>query len=164
VAITWRLLSHWLAIRAFREQLRSNGCLCWRHNSGFQQTCHIIEQHFQIVSANVFFSVTTQTTCYFELWTWRKPKNVSLYQARQELYKIKYSGPFWPFTPVADSVKNVLHIFQGQNRRHRPTVYCYSEDEVRQSLLELGTCPLYSPGSQMREQGHENWPGWEASE
>jgi hypothetical protein len=39
-AVTWRLLSHCLAKDVSVEPLPSNGCLCWLHNSGFQQTCH----------------------------------------------------------------------------------------------------------------------------
>jgi hypothetical protein len=36
---TWLLLSHRLATVVFTELFHSNGCLCWFHNSGIQQTC-----------------------------------------------------------------------------------------------------------------------------
>jgi hypothetical protein len=39
-AITRRLLSHCLATAVFLEPFPSNGCLCWLHNSSFQQICH----------------------------------------------------------------------------------------------------------------------------
>jgi hypothetical protein len=47
-AITWRLLSHCIGTGLFTEPFPSNGCLCWLHNSGFQQTCHIINEHLHI--------------------------------------------------------------------------------------------------------------------
>jgi hypothetical protein len=34
------LLSHCLVTGVLEELFPSNGCLCWLHNSGFQQTCH----------------------------------------------------------------------------------------------------------------------------
>jgi hypothetical protein len=40
VAFTRRLLSHCLATSVSTEPFLSNSCLCWLHNSGFQQTCH----------------------------------------------------------------------------------------------------------------------------
>jgi hypothetical protein len=42
--IMWWLLSHWLTTGVFTEPSSSNGCLCWLHNSRFQQTCHNIFQ------------------------------------------------------------------------------------------------------------------------
>jgi hypothetical protein len=44
--ITWRLLSHCLAVGIFAELFPSNSCLCWLHNSGFQQTCHMCSSDF----------------------------------------------------------------------------------------------------------------------
>jgi hypothetical protein len=38
-AFTWCLLSHCLAAGVLAEPFPTNGCLCWLHNSGFQQTC-----------------------------------------------------------------------------------------------------------------------------
>jgi hypothetical protein len=38
-AFTWWLLSHCLATGVFTEPFLSNGCLCWLHNSVFQQIC-----------------------------------------------------------------------------------------------------------------------------
>jgi hypothetical protein len=42
VVITWQILSHCLATAKSAEPFPSNSCLCWVHNSGFQQICHII--------------------------------------------------------------------------------------------------------------------------
>jgi hypothetical protein len=39
VVITWWLLCHCLMTDMFAELLLSNGCLCWLHSFGFQQTC-----------------------------------------------------------------------------------------------------------------------------
>jgi hypothetical protein len=39
-SITWRLLSHRLATGVFTVTFPSKGCLCWLHNSRFQQTCY----------------------------------------------------------------------------------------------------------------------------
>jgi hypothetical protein len=41
-AFTWQLLSHCLATVVFTESFPSNGYLCGLHNSGFQHTCHNI--------------------------------------------------------------------------------------------------------------------------
>jgi hypothetical protein len=41
-AITWRLLSHCLAVGVFAEPFLSNSCLCWLRNCGLQQTYHQI--------------------------------------------------------------------------------------------------------------------------
>jgi hypothetical protein len=41
-AFMWWLLSHRPAKGTFMEPFHSNSCLCWHHNSGFQQTCHNI--------------------------------------------------------------------------------------------------------------------------
>jgi hypothetical protein len=46
-AITWRLLSHCLITDVITEPFPSYGCLCWLHNSVFQQTCHIIINNYR---------------------------------------------------------------------------------------------------------------------
>jgi hypothetical protein len=40
--ITWWLLSCCLTTAMFLEPFHNNGCLCWLHNSCFEQICHII--------------------------------------------------------------------------------------------------------------------------
>jgi hypothetical protein len=47
-ALKWWLLGHYLATAVFLEPFPSNVCLCWLHNSGFQQTCHKLYLIFQI--------------------------------------------------------------------------------------------------------------------
>jgi hypothetical protein len=39
-ATTWRLMGRCVATDVSAEPFLINSCLCWLHNSGFQQTCH----------------------------------------------------------------------------------------------------------------------------
>jgi hypothetical protein len=76
-AVTWHLLSHCLATGMFAEPFSSNSCLCYLHNSGFQQRCHIIILLYWIlvtlstqnssVSKPVFVSLqSVQNLCYVD--------------------------------------------------------------------------------------------------
>jgi hypothetical protein len=43
-SVTWYFLGHCLAMGMFARPFPSECCLCWSHNSGFQQTRHNIEE------------------------------------------------------------------------------------------------------------------------
>jgi hypothetical protein len=57
----WHLPSQRPATGVFAESFPSNGFVCWRHNSGFQQTCHIDP------SLRLFVPSSLQTYCDYIL-------------------------------------------------------------------------------------------------
>jgi hypothetical protein len=76
-AVTWHLLSHCLAMGVFAEPYSSNSWLCYLHNSGFQQRCHMVTLLYWIlvtlssqnssVSNPVFISTRKLVLCGLQL-------------------------------------------------------------------------------------------------
>jgi hypothetical protein len=62
VAITWRLLSHCLAMGVFAEPLPSNGCLCYLHSSGNKWLSQTYTEGANTLHACSYLSAWKQTS------------------------------------------------------------------------------------------------------